>query len=220
MRSEGEMVIKVKNLTLSAENRILCSGVSFEMGQGDKAILFGPSGCGKSSLLRALVGLRGVDSGSIEVGGVELSLATQRVIYGRIAFLQQEPVMGAETVREALLLPFTFKLNAPLRPDPDKIAETLEQVGLFDIVLDRPASQLSGGEKQRIAIARGLLMNRDIILADEITAALDSDSRDKVIAVLRELPVTLLAITHDPVFRAAFPIEFRMENQALRKVRP
>lgn len=214
------MVIKVKNLTLSAENRILCSGVSFEMGQGDKAILFGPSGCGKSSLLRALVGLRGVDSGSIEVGGVELSLATQRVIYGRIAFLQQEPVMGAETVREALLLPFTFKLNAPLRPDPDKIAETLEQVGLFDIVLDRPASQLSGGEKQRIAIARGLLMNRDIILADEITAALDSDSRDKVIAVLRELPVTLLAITHDPVFRAAFPIEFRMENQALRKVRP
>lgn len=220
MRSEGEMVIKVKNLTLSAENRILCSGVSFEMGQGDKAILFGPSGCGKSSLLRALVGLRGVDSGSIEVGGVELSLATQRVIYGRIAFLQQEPVMGAETVREALLLPFTFKLNAPLRPDPDKIAETLEQVGLFDIVLDRPASQLSGGEKQRIAIARALLMNRDIIFADEITAALDSDSRDKVIAVLRELPVTLLAVTHDPVFRNAFSIEYRIENKSLRKVRP
>lgn len=214
------MVIKVKNLTLSAENRILCSGVSFEMGQGDKAILFGPSGCGKSSLLRALVGLRGVDSGSIEVGGVELSLATQRVIYGRIAFLQQEPVMGAETVREALLLPFTFKLNAPLRPDPDKIAETLEQVGLFDIVLDRPASQLSGGEKQRIAIARALLMNRDIIFADEITAALDSDSRDKVIAVLRELPVTLLAVTHDPVFRNAFSIEYRIENKSLRKVRP
>ncbi|HOC39314.1 MAG TPA: ATP-binding cassette domain-containing protein [Thermodesulfobacteriota bacterium] len=220
MRSEGEMVIKVKNLTLSAENRILCSGVSFEMGQGDKAILFGPSGCGKSSLLRALVGLRGVDSGSIEVGGVELSLATQRVIHGRIAFLQQEPVMGAETVREALLLPFTFKQNAPLRPDPDKIAETLEQVGLFDIVLDRPASQLSGGEKQRIAIARALLMNRDIIFADEITAALDSDSRDKVIAVLRELPVTLLAVTHDPVFRNAFSIEYRMENKSLRKVRP
>lgn len=214
------MVIKVKNLTLSAENRILCSGVSFEMGQGDKAILFGPSGCGKSSLLRALVGLRGVDSGSIEVGGVELTLATQGTIRHRIAFLQQEPVMGAETVRDALLLPFTFKLNARHRPTPDKITEVLERVSLSGIVLDRPASQLSGGEKQRIAIARGLLMNRDIILADEITAALDSDSRDKVIAVLRELPVTLLAITHDPVFRAAFPIEFRMENQALRKVRP
>jgi putative ABC transport system ATP-binding protein len=214
------MVIEVKNLTLSAANRILCSGVSFEMGQGDKAVLSGPSGCGKSSLLRALVGLRGVDSGTIEVGGVELSLATQGAIRHRIAFLQQEPVMGAETVRDALLLPFTFKLNARLRPDPDKIAETLERVGLPDIVLDRPASQLSGGEKQRIAIARGLLMNRDIILADEITAALDSDSRDKVIAVLRELPVTLLAITHDPVFRNAFPIEYRMENKSLRKVRP
>lgn len=213
-------MIEVKNVTLSAADRILCSGVTFELGKGEKAALSGSSGCGKSSLLRALVGLRGVDSGTIEVGGVELTLATQGAIRHRIAFLQQEPVMGAETVRDALLLPFTFKLNARHRPTPEKIAEVLERVSLSGIVLDRPASQLSGGEKQRIAIARGLLMNRDIILADEITAALDSDSRDKVIAVLRELPVTLLAITHDPVFRAAFPIEFRMENQALRKVRP
>lgn len=213
-------MIEVKNVTLSAADRILCSGVTFELGKGEKAALSGSSGCGKSSLLRALVGLRGVDSGTIEVGGVELTLATQGTIRHRIAFLQQEPVMGAETVRDALLLPFTFKLNARYKPTPEKIAEVLERVSLSGIVLDRPASQLSGGEKQRIAIARGLLMNRDIILADEITAALDSDSRDKVIAVLRELPVTLLAITHDPVFRAAFPIEFRMENQALRKVRP
>lgn len=213
-------MIEVKNLTLSAADRILCSGVTFELGKGEKAALSGSSGCGKSSLLRALVGLRGVDSGTIEVGGVELTLATQGAIRHRIAFLQQEPVMGAETVCDALLLPFTFKLNARHRPTPEKIAEVLDRVSLSGIVLDRPASQLSGGEKQRIAIARGLLMNRDIILADEITAALDSDSRDKVIAVLRELPVTLLAITHDPVFRAAFPIEFRMENQALRKVRP
>lgn len=210
----------MKNVTLSAADRILCSGVTFELGEGEKAVLSGSSGCGKSSLLRALVGLRGVDSGTIEVGGVELSLATQGAIRHRIAFLQQEPVMGAETVREALLLPFTFKLNARHKPTPEKIAEVLDRVSLSGIVLDRPAAQLSGGEKQRIAIARGLLMNRDIILADEITAALDSDSRDKVIAVLRELPITLLAITHDPVFRAAFPIEFRMENQALRKVRP
>jgi putative ABC transport system ATP-binding protein len=213
-------MIEVKNLTLSAADRILCSGVTFELGKGEKAALSGSSGCGKSSLLRALVGLRGVDSGTIEVGGVELTLATQGTIRHRIAFLQQEPVMGAETVRDALLLPFTFKLNARHRPTPDKITEVLERGSFSGIVLDRPAAQLSGGEKQRIAIARGLLMNRDIILADEITAALDSDSRDKVIAVLRELPVTLLAITHDPVFRAAFPIEFRMENQALRKVRP
>lgn len=213
-------MIEVKNLTLSAADRILCSGVTFELGEGEKAALSGSSGCGKSSLLRALVGLRGVDSGTIEVGGVELTLATQGAIRHRIAFLQQEPVMGAETVRDALLLPFTFKLNARHKPTPEKIAEVLDRVSLSGIVLDRPASQLSGGEKQRIAIARGLLMNRDIILADEITAALDSDSRDKVIAVLRELPITLLAITHDPVFRAAFPIEFRMENQALRKVRP
>ena len=210
----------MKNLTLSAADRILCSGVTFELGEGEKAALSGSSGCGKSSLLRALVGLRGVDSGTIEVGGVELTLATQGAIRHRIAFLQQEPVMGAETVRDALLLPFTFKLNARHKPTPEKIAEVLDRVSLSGIVLDRPASQLSGGEKQRIAIARGLLMNRDIILADEITAALDSDSRDKVIAVLRELPITLLAITHAPVFRAAFPIEFRMENQALRKVRP
>ena len=213
-------MIEVKNVTLSAADRILCSGVTFELGKGEKAALSGSSGCGKSSLLRALVGLRGVDSGTIEVGGVELTLATQGAIRHRIAFLQQEPVMGAETVRDALLLPFTFKLNARHRPTPEKIAEVLERVSLSGIVLDRPASQLSGGEKQRIAIARGLLMNRDIILADEITAALDSDSRDKVIAVLRELPVTLLAITHDPVFRNAFPIEYRMENKSLRKVRP
>ena len=214
------MMIEVKNLTLSAAGRILCSGVSFALAEGDKAVLSGASGCGKSSLLRVLAGLRGVDAGSIAIGGVELSPATLGAIRRRIVFLSQEPVMGAETVREALLLPFTFKLNARLRPAPEKIAETLDRVGLAETLLDRPAPRLSGGEKQRVAIARGLLMNRDIVLADEITAALDGDSRDRVIGVLRELPVTMLAVAHDPVFRSAFPVEYRMESQLLRKVRP
>lgn len=214
------MMIEVKNLTLSAAGRILCSGVSFALAEGDKAVLSGASGCGKSSLLRALAGLRGVDAGSIAIGGVELSPATLGAIRRRIVFLPQEPVMGAETVREALLLPFTFKLNARLRPAPEKIAETLDRVGLAETLLDRPAPRLSGGEKQRVAIARGLLMNRDIVLADEITAALDGDSRDRVIGVLRELPVTMLAVAHDPEFRSAFPVEYRMESQLLRKVRP
>jgi len=213
-------MIRVENLTLSAANRILCSGVSFELGNGEKAVLTGASGCGKSSLLRAMVGLHGIDAGGIEIDGVELSAATLGVIRQRIVFLAQEPVMGAESVREALLLPFTFKLNARLSPGPEKISETLDRMELPETILDQPASRLSGGEKQRIAIARGLLMGRDIVFADEITAALDGDSRDKVIGVLQRLPVTMLAVAHDPAFRNAFPVEYRMENLLLRKVRP
>ncbi len=213
-------MIRVENLTLSAADRMLCSGASFELGKGEKAVLTGASGCGKSSLLRALVGLHGIDAGTVEIDGVGLSAATLGAIRQRIVFLAQEPVMGGETVREALLLPFTFKLNARLRPGPEKIAETLDRMGLAETLLDQPAARLSGGEKQRVAIARGLLMNRDIVLADEITAALDGDSRDRVIGVLLELPVTMLAVAHDPVFRSAFPVEYRMENHLLRKVGP
>lgn len=213
-------MIGVKNLTISAANRILCSGVSFELPKGAKAVLTGGSGCGKSSLLRALAGLRKIDAGSIEIDGVELSPTTLATIRQRLVFLPQEPVMGAETVRGALLLPFTFKLNAHLRPALEKIAETLHRVGLSEAILEQSSSRLSGGEKQRIAIARGLLMNRDIILADEITSALDGDSRDRVIGILSELPVTMLAVAHDLAFRNAFPVEYRMEKQLLRQVKP
>ncbi|MDD2404337.1 MAG: ATP-binding cassette domain-containing protein [Victivallaceae bacterium] len=213
-------MIKVDNLTIMAANRILCSGVSFELKKEEKAALTGASGCGKSSLLRAIAGLHDINAGIIKIDGVELTLLTLGAIRQRIVFLPQQPVMGAESTRDALLLPFAFKLNAQLRPDHETILKTLALIGLPEEILKQPAALLSGGEKQRIAIARGLLMKRNIFLADEITASLDGDSRDQVIRILQELPITMLAVSHDPVFLVACPIQYHMENNSVRKVRP
>ncbi|MGE4564164.1 MAG: ATP-binding cassette domain-containing protein [Victivallaceae bacterium] len=213
-------MINAANLTISAANRELCSCVTFELCKGQKAVLSGASGCGKSSLLRALAGLHPIDAGSVKIDGIELSPATLGEIRRRIVFLPQEPVMGAETAREALLLPFCFRQNARLRPGPERIAEVLTLLGLNEDLLRQPAARLSGGEKQRIAIARGLLLGRELLLADEITAALDRAAQDQVIEILSRLPVTMLAVTHDPVFSNAFPLEFRLEDRRLRKERP
>lgn len=213
-------MIKATDLAIAAANRVLCSGVSFELKKGEKAVLSGASGCGKSSLLRVLAGLHRIEAGSVEIDGMELSPSTLGEIRRRIVFLPQEPVMGAETAGGALLLPFVFKQNARFRPGPERIAEVLALLGLDQDLLRQPAAKLSGGEKQRIAIARGLLLGRELLLADEITSALDGSAKDQVIAVLSRLPVTMLMVTHDPVFSNAFSLEFRLENRQLRKVRP
>lgn len=139
-----------------------------------------------------------MSGGRIRVNDLELSEKTVAAIRSRIAFIGQEPVLGAGTVREALLLPFSFKAHQGAVPQDNLIFQTLEKLRLDRSILDKPCKRISGGEKQRIAIGRALLLNKMIFFADEITSALDPESKAAVITALFRPEITLLSVSHDP----------------------
>lgn len=191
-------MIEFKNITLKVHHQILFDGASLHLAAGNKVVLRGPSGCGKSSLLKCAVGALPITEGSVRVGNRSLSTETVAEIRSRIAFIGQEPVLGAETVHAALLLPFTFKAHSENHPSEERIVQLLERLHLSNRILDKPCKRISGGEKQRIAILRALLLNKIIFLADEVTSALDPASRAAVMAELFRPEITLLSVSHDP----------------------
>ena len=101
-------------------------------------------------------------------------------------------------MREALLLPFSFKAHRENRPSNERIIQCLKRLHLSEDILGKPCSRVSGGEKQRIAIIRALLLDKTIFLADEITSALDPESRKAVMDELFRPEITLLSVSHDP----------------------
>jgi len=191
-------MIGFENITLKVHGQTLLDGASLRAAPGDKLVVRGPSGCGKSSLLKCTVGAFPVLGGSVRVDGMELCAKNIAEIRARIAFIGQEPVLGAERVREALLLPFAFKAHHGKEPSEKVVSQTLERLHLPSAILDKPSKRISGGEKQRIAIARALLLGKNIFLADETTSALDPASKAAVMDELFRPGTTLLSVSHDP----------------------
>ena len=196
-------MIHFDTITLSVHQHVLLEGTSLHIGENEKVVMCGPSGSGKSSLLKAAVGILPLAKGTVMIGGLTLSVETVAKIRAHVAFIGQEPVLGAERVEDALLLPFAYKAHRHNRPSEETILRTLERLRLTDDILSKPSNRISGGEKQRIAIARALLLNKQVFLADETTSALDPESKAAVIEALFQPGITLLSVSHDPDWIAA-----------------
>ncbi len=211
-------MIEFKNITLKIHRQTLLAGANLHLAPNDKLVVRGPSGCGKSSLLKCVIGMFPIAGGSVHVDGIALSANHIPQIRGRIAFIGQEPVLGAENVREALLLPFTFKAHHGNQPPEKEIFQTLERLHLPSAILEKPAKRISGGEKQRIAIARALLLGKNIFLADEVTSALDPESKAAVMAALFRPGTTLLSVSHDPDWVNACNRIVEIQQNSLREI--
>jgi putative ABC transport system ATP-binding protein len=175
--------------------------VSFEMSQGELALLVGPSGSGKTTLLNLIAALDRPDCGEIIVGGTEITGLSRSAaaLYRneRVGFIfQSYNLLPQLTALENILLPMLPKRRADRR----HAVELLDAVGLSDRGSHRP-SELSGGEQQRVAIARALANEPAIILADEPTGNLDDDNARRVAELLssacRERGKSLVLVTHD-----------------------
>jgi ABC exporter DevA family ATP-binding subunit len=173
---------------------------------GEIVVLTGPSGAGKTTLMTLIGGLRTLESGSIKVQGRELrglSPRRQREHRRRIGFIFQEHnLFDALSAYQTLDLAMKLRDDVPDRQESLRRARTLlASLGLADRLFARPRT-LSTGQKQRIAIARALIHDPGLILADEPTASLDRDATKSVLALLRrradEFGVTVLMVTHDP----------------------
>ncbi len=178
--------------------------VSAEFAKGQYTAIMGPSGSGKSTLMHCLAGLDLLSSGSVLIGGDDLSTLKERDLTllrrDKIGFIFQAfnliPTLSA---LENITLPMDL---GGLKPDPAWLNTVIDTVGLRDRLTHRP-SELSGGQQQRVAVARALASRPQIIFADEPTGNLDSRTGTEILTFMRkavdELRQTIVMVTHDPI---------------------
>jgi len=178
--------------------------VSLAFPRGTFTAVMGPSGSGKSTLLQCAAGLDRPTSGSVSVGGTELTKLNETKLTllrrERIGFVFQAfNLLPALTAEQNVALPLRL---AGRRVPKSRVREVLQQVGLGDRARHRPTG-MSGGQQQRVALARALITRPEVLFGDEPTGALDSQTSREVLALLRSMVdregQTIIMVTHDPV---------------------
>lgn len=201
----------------------ILSGVSLELKRGDSVAVMGPSGSGKSTLLYVLGALEPPTSGSVTLDGQnpfeldERRLATFR--NREVGFLFQDHCLLPQcSVLENVLTPTLVARGG--EQYGERARSLLEEVGLSERMHHRP-SELSGGEKQRAALARALMMRPTLLLCDEPTGNLDQKAADNVASLLLELhraqETVLVVVTHSAELAARFPLRYRLTEQRLQE---
>jgi len=212
-------IIRFDHVSVTVREKTILSDISFSLFSGQKAVLCGKSGSGKSSVLRSLLGLHPITSGTVYFQEQPLTSSFVQSIRSHTAYIGQEPMLGADSVREALLLPFQFKTHRDHRPTEAQLIEVLHRLQLPADILSRESHRISGGEKQRIALARGLLLGKKLYLLDEVTSALDAQSKQVVFDVFSDPNLTVLSVAHDPEWLELCDIIFELEAGRLTQVK-
>jgi len=183
-------------------------GVSVDVARSRLTAVMGPSGSGKSTLMHLLAGLDSPSSGTVSIGGEDITTMSDKQLTKlrrrHIGFVfQQFNLLPTLTAEENILLPLSI---AGRKPDKADLEALIARVGLHDRRGHRP-SEMSGGQQQRVAIARALITAPTVLFADEPTGNLDSASGAQILALLREAVEldgqTTLMVTHDPRAAAA-----------------
>lgn len=174
------------------------SHISFSVDEGEHVTITGPSGSGKSTLLKLVAGLIPLSSGEIIFQEKNIHAYDPINYRKEVSYCYQNPVLFGETVRDNLAFPYQIRKESF---NPSDAARLLEAVGLNSGFLDTLVKNLSGGEKQRIGLLRHLLFTPKILLLDEITSALDNQSRTLVRKLITDTNhnqgVAILEVTHN-----------------------
>lgn len=197
-------IIEVKNITKAYGKQVVLRDFSVDFSGDGVTVLLGPSGTGKSTLLRCINGLETIDSGDIIVNGMSVKqkncLSQIRMTCGMV--FQQTVLFPHLDVLDNLTMSPIKLLGTSKADAEEKAMGLLKKVGLESKVHSRH-NELSGGEQQRIAIARSLMMNPKALLLDEITSALDPEMSREVLNILEKLAqdgVCMLVVTHEMNF--------------------
>ena len=191
----AETLLKIENLTKEYEGQKILDGIHLEVKKGDVLVVVGPSGCGKSTLLRCINALESIQGGTIKLQGMDIRKGSKNITTLRqkigMVFQSYELFPHLTVIDNITLAP--VKVQKRDKAEVRKEAmELLARVGLADKAKSYPR-QLSGGQKQRVAIVRALCMHPEILLFDEVTAALDPAKQGK----------TMLIVTHEMQFAKA-----------------
>jgi putative ABC transport system ATP-binding protein len=209
MTNDKSPIVEIKNLSKSYRRGSqlipVLQDISFDIAAGEFLALMGPSGSGKSTLLNLIAGIDKADSGTIRVGGIDITALSETELAewraANVGFIFQfynlMPVLTAfENVELPLLL-----TSLSRKERREHVEMVLDVVGLSDR-MDHNPSQLSGGQQQRVAIARAIVTDSAILVADEPTGDLDRVSAEDILSLMarlvHEFGKTIIMVTHDP----------------------
>jgi len=200
-----EPIVSLKNVHKSFGSLEVLKGISFDVMKGEVICIIGPSGSGKSTLIRCINALNNIDSGSIKVRGLEvndsdLNKLELRKNVGMV--FQQYNLFPHKTALENIMMAPMLVLKESKDEVLSKARSLIRKVRLEDKE-DTYPGELSGGQQQRVAIARSLAMNPDVMLFDEVTAALDPETVKEVLVTIKDLAsegMTCILVTHEMGF--------------------
>ena len=198
-------IVSLNNVYKSFGELEVLKGISFDVMKGEVICIIGPSGSGKSTLIRCINALNNINSGSIKVHGLEvndsnLNKLELRKNVGMV--FQQYNLFPHKTALENIMMAPELVLKEAKEDVLVKAQDLIRKVRLEDKQNNYPA-ELSGGQQQRVAIARSLAMNPDVMLFDEVTAALDPETVKEVLVTIKELAaegMTCILVTHEMGF--------------------
>ena len=190
-------MLATQNLSRVVDGTTLLDDVNIEVATGDVFVVFGPSGSGKSTLLRLLNRLDEPTEGTVLLDGTDYRTLDPRTVRRRVGLVPQRPALTEGTVADNVAWGPRLR-DAPV--ERDRMAELLARLGL-DGYEDRDAEELSGGEAQRVAIARTLFNEPEVVLLDEPMSSLDAAAAERVEGLLADVMdaygLTAVLVTHD-----------------------
>jgi len=212
---DHEIIIRFSRVTKSFEEELVLDELDLEIFRGETLVVMGRSGCGKSVLLKHMLGLLRPDSGEIYFRGEDITkfnrkkLFQMRMHFGML--FQSAALFDSMSVGENVALPLRKHTNLSEEEIEHIVEEKLRLVGLVD-VMDKYPSELSGGMKKRVGLARAVVMNPEVVLYDEPTTGLDPIMADVINELINrlkaELEITSLVVTHD--IKSAYRVADRM----------
>lgn len=204
----ADALLTINNVVKRFDDTTILDGISFSVKKSEVIVIVGPSGCGKSTLLRCINALEPIQEGSITLDGdvIERNSKTLPLLRQRIGMVfQSYDLFPHLTVLDNILLAPCKVQKRDKEEVKQEAISLLERVGLKEKAKSYPR-ELSGGQKQRVAIVRALCMHPEILLFDEVTAALDPEMVREVLDVMLDLAKqgrTMLIVTHEMQFARA-----------------
>lgn len=204
----ADTVLTINNINKSYGDNLILNGLSLDVHKGEVIVIIGPSGCGKSTLLRCINALEPIQGGEIRLDGELIDGNSRNIAQIRqkigMVFQNYELFPHKTVLQNIILAPMKVQKRSKVEVT-EEAEQLLERVGLLD-KKDSYPRQLSGGQKQRVAIVRALCMHPEIMLFDEVTAALDPEMVREVLDTMLELAKngsTMLIVTHEMNFARA-----------------
>jgi phospholipid/cholesterol/gamma-HCH transport system ATP-binding protein len=200
----GEVMVEIIDLHKSFDDNIVLDGVSFNVDEAENMVVFGRSGTGKSVLLKCMMRLMEPDSGDIKIQGkdvLKLELKELNALRKNIGFLFQGAALyDSMSVRENLEFPLIRNFNLDQKEIDERVHFVLEAVSLLEAI-DKMPSELSGGMRKRIGLARSIITKPQLMLYDEPTTGLDPITSKEIsvliIELQHQLKMTSIVVTHD-----------------------
>lgn len=190
--------LEISNISFKTDNQSILESISFSVEKGERVTITGPSGGGKSTLLKIIGNIINPTEGKVMFYGEDIQETDPLHYRQKVSYFFQNASLFDQTVRDNLSFPYDIRDE---EFNEEKARDMLERVSLSRSYLDKPVNELSGGEKQRVALIRNMMYLPEVLLLDEVTSSLDAENKEIIHGILdtlnKESGLTTLSVTHD-----------------------